>query len=74
MNRDQMKAGMIMAIFILTALILSGCNSIVEDRSVTVIDHKAKTETTTVTKLTDESFTLGTKGQGDYQLIKWQNF
>ena len=74
MNRDQMKALLIMSIFITIVLMITGCNSIVENRSVTVIDHKANTTTTTTTKTTDKSFTLGTKGQGDYQLIKWQNF
>ena len=59
---------------VIVVMALTGCNSIVQDQVIVHKDFKANTKTTTTTKVTDKSFTLGSKGLGEYYLIKLEGF
>jgi len=54
---------------VIVVMALTGCNSIVQDQVIVFEDFKANTKTTTTTKVTDKSFTLGSKGLGTYQVF-----
>lgn len=57
-------------LILMIAGFITGCNNIQEWKSTVKKDLILKIETTTLMYRSDTSFTLGTKGEGDYTIIK----
>jgi len=61
-------------ISVLMVFMLVSCKSIVKDTHTIVEDVKSGKTTTTIERVEDTSFTLGTKGFGEYYLIQVKTF
>jgi hypothetical protein len=72
--KDIREINMVLIILIILAGLLCGCANRKAWKKVIVDDELKKIKTTTVIYESDTGFDLGTKGTGEYYLLKVEGF